>query len=339
MRESLVETFTPETNVTNEIKEMRSPPDETDQLPMIVWLTGQESWAEEFSISADEAMNALSIKRSRLTQISGKELRVGRIRIDRYIRPVYRQDDITSYLNWSRATATHKSSSKILEKAVEQLKDQGQQLHDKVQNLGANLSDQVLERLTNEISQVIIDNQEHQVKKVKNTIEQNIIKTTSNILPQLAQKLKNTFKPVEFELSIIDKLIKQLSHQGEQIENKTEKVRQWTGKWDSMGSILIDEIRSIGRSNLESVTALQKVKDEILQEIRRRDHHTMNQITDDIKSITIKINEIEETIIRNRTDDNQKARPKPRKAISQQKIRSITKQKRRAQEKRTEYHQ
>ena len=218
-----METFNPETNITNELKEMRSPPDETDQLPMIVWLTGQESWAEEFSISADEAMNALSIKRSRLTQISGKELRVGRIRIDRYIRPVYRQDDITSYLNWSRATATHKSSSKILEKAVEQLKDQGQQLHDKVQNLGANLSDQVLERLTNEISQVIIDNQEHQIKKVKNTIEQNIIKTTSNILPQLAQKLKNTFKPVEFELSIIDKLIKQLSHQGEQIENKTEK--------------------------------------------------------------------------------------------------------------------
>src|SRR5690606_18828586 len=59
-----------------------------EELPMIVWLRGDEEIASEFTVDAEAAMEFLGIKRSRLTQISGRELRVGRMRIDRYIRPV-----------------------------------------------------------------------------------------------------------------------------------------------------------------------------------------------------------------------------------------------------------
>jgi hypothetical protein len=60
----------------------------TNDFPMIVWLRGDEPWFSQFDMDAEAVMSALGIKRSRLTQISGKELRVGRVRMDRYIRPV-----------------------------------------------------------------------------------------------------------------------------------------------------------------------------------------------------------------------------------------------------------
>ena len=59
--------------------------DET--LAMVVWLDDAAHLCEEFSMDADEVMQELGIKRSRLTQISGKELRVGRLRIDKYTKP------------------------------------------------------------------------------------------------------------------------------------------------------------------------------------------------------------------------------------------------------------
>lgn len=93
------------------------------QLPMIVNLRGDEDHAEDFSIDADQAMEILGIKRSRLTQISGRELRVGRVRRDRYIRPYYRESDLRDYQEWTRATATHQSSSKAIEQAIDSLDD------------------------------------------------------------------------------------------------------------------------------------------------------------------------------------------------------------------------
>ncbi|SME96812.1 hypothetical protein [Pseudobacteriovorax antillogorgiicola] len=93
-------------------------------LPMVVYLQGDEKFIQDFAIDADKAMDYLGIKRSRLTQISGRELRVGRIRKDRYIRPVYRVKDLEDYKSWTRATATSQSSSKVMEKAIHSLSDQ-----------------------------------------------------------------------------------------------------------------------------------------------------------------------------------------------------------------------
>ena len=99
-----------------------------EDLPMMIYLRGDEDIVDSFCIGAEEAMDILGIKRSRLTQISGKELRVGRLRIGRYVRPVFRKEDIEAYKQWTRPTASHKASSYALEEAgikvIDNIKDQ-----------------------------------------------------------------------------------------------------------------------------------------------------------------------------------------------------------------------
>ena len=96
----------------------------TSDLPMVVWLTGDEPYFSDFKLDAEAVMGALNIKRSRLTQISGRELRVGRTRIDRYIRPMYREEDVQEYLTWTKPTATSKRSSEMVEQAAAALAEQ-----------------------------------------------------------------------------------------------------------------------------------------------------------------------------------------------------------------------
>jgi hypothetical protein len=98
--------------------------DSTSALPLIVWLRGDEPFFANFNLTADQVMERLGIKRSRLTQLSGRELRVGRVRLDRYIRPVYREVDVEQYLQWTRATATHQKSTAALSTAIEELHQQ-----------------------------------------------------------------------------------------------------------------------------------------------------------------------------------------------------------------------
>lgn len=101
-----------------------APASQKDQtLPMVLTLRGDEAIVDEFTHDSEQAMSYLGIKRSRLNQISGRELRVAKVRRDRYIRPVYREADLKDYLDWTRATATHLSSSKAIEQAVENLDD------------------------------------------------------------------------------------------------------------------------------------------------------------------------------------------------------------------------
>lgn len=99
-------------------------------LPMVVQLRGDEEFVADFLYDAQAAMEFLGIKRSRLTQISGRELRVGRVRQDRYIRPVYRKIDLDDYQSWTRKTASHQSSSQAIETAVEKLESQCQRLEE-----------------------------------------------------------------------------------------------------------------------------------------------------------------------------------------------------------------
>ena len=90
-------------------------------LPMVVWLRGDEPHVGDFSLDVDEVMRRLGIKRTRLTQISGRELRVARIRRGRYIAPVYRPIDVEAYAAWTRPTASHLKSSQALEDAAERV--------------------------------------------------------------------------------------------------------------------------------------------------------------------------------------------------------------------------
>ena len=115
----------------------------SDQLPLSLWLKGDEPYFKEFSLDAEEVMQQLGIKRSRLRQISGNELRVGRKRVERYIRPFYRPDDVEKYLSWTRATASHQKSSQMLNSAAEKLSEQSKSLLDHLRNTEQNLSKQL----------------------------------------------------------------------------------------------------------------------------------------------------------------------------------------------------
>jgi transcription termination factor NusB len=97
------------------------PPEPTplSELPLSLWLRGDEPYYEEFSLDADAVMAELNIRRSRLTQISGKELRVARKRVGRYIAPMYRLADIQAYKAWTRPTATHQKSGDAIKEATQ----------------------------------------------------------------------------------------------------------------------------------------------------------------------------------------------------------------------------
>lgn len=99
-----------------------------EQLPMVVWLRGDESLCDEFTLDADAVMQLLGIRRSRLTQISGRELRVGRMRKGRYVSPVYRFEDVEQYRAWTRPTAAHQKSSEVLHEAAASLLSQKDEL-------------------------------------------------------------------------------------------------------------------------------------------------------------------------------------------------------------------
>jgi len=111
-----------------------------EDLPMIVWLVGTEPWFSEFSLEADHVMASLGIKRTRLTQIAGRELRVGRVRRGRYISPVFRPEDVEQYLKWSRAPSTHIKSSTMLSEAADTLREQADLLETQFQEIKNNMT-------------------------------------------------------------------------------------------------------------------------------------------------------------------------------------------------------
>ena len=106
-----------------------------DDLPMVVWMRGDEDICSEFTMDADAAMAVLGIKRTRLTQISGRELRVGRRRLGRYIKPFYRSIDIDNYLQWTRRSATSQNATAALAKASEELESRTVSLSEDLQGL------------------------------------------------------------------------------------------------------------------------------------------------------------------------------------------------------------
>ena len=128
--------------------------EESAELPMIVWLRGDEDYFTEFSLTAEDAMSEIGIKRSRLTQISGRELRVGKVRVDRYLKPVYRKADISAYMNHIRAPVAHVKSSKIADEAIQGLQSAALELKDLKTEL-ANVTGRVVARkVTPELRQL-----------------------------------------------------------------------------------------------------------------------------------------------------------------------------------------
>ena len=144
-----------------------------NDMPMIVWLRGDEDYVEEFSIDADGAMKILGIRRSRLTQISGKELRVGRMRIGRYVRPVYRQADLDAYVEWTRPTATHAKSSNLIGEAASELLRQAEKV--------SSSYEQVVEKHAHELTQFVDDSFKSSYNIIQELLEQKTSVVNDNV--------------------------------------------------------------------------------------------------------------------------------------------------------------
>jgi hypothetical protein len=135
----------------------------SQDLPPIVWLRGDEEYFSEFDMDADAVMQALGIKRSRLTQLSGKELRVGRMRVDRYIRPLYRSVDVQAYIDWSRAPLTQVKSSHAIQHAIDQLENRAVSFEAAMQTLSLDMSEVLrssIEKLQKELPALTPDQSE-----------------------------------------------------------------------------------------------------------------------------------------------------------------------------------
>lgn len=92
-----------------------------DASSCILYLHSRDPRVREFSCSAADAMQMIGIKRSRLTQISGKSLACARIKIGRYIRPMYRPQDIEDYVRRSRISQSQHKSRHIIETSTTKL--------------------------------------------------------------------------------------------------------------------------------------------------------------------------------------------------------------------------
>lgn len=142
-----------------------TPEPKVDELPSVVWLRGDEPYFSEFSLNADQVMSTLGIKRSRLNQLSGREIRVGKARIDRYLRPVYRPQDIEAYLNTARASMSHQRSSKILNEASEALREKSSQLEKRWEQDLSDLQDQLKSWLHKEYSSLLSRNRPTKIEE------------------------------------------------------------------------------------------------------------------------------------------------------------------------------
>lgn len=218
--------------------------DELDEnaepFPMIVWLRGDEPWFSQFDMDAESVMSALGIKRSRLTQISGKDLRVGRVRMDRYIRPVYRSLDVEQYLKWTRATASHQKSSDAIKIATDHLQQQAESIQSTLANITASFSESIKAEMSAFITETVSSGMTTLVNSF-DTFTQNIDNTTS----QVQQKTDLMSKAFDELTSSLHKTIKEYScHQAAALETLTLQMHQLSEKtalmeerlqaWDNM---------------------------------------------------------------------------------------------------------
>ena len=104
-----------------------------------LFLEPDSAEAHTFDCDATAAMTYLGIKRSRLTQISGRELPCARIKVDRYTRPMYRWTDVKSYHESTKTTVSYAKSQQLFETTIHTLTHQINELNAIIQQLSTQL--------------------------------------------------------------------------------------------------------------------------------------------------------------------------------------------------------
>jgi hypothetical protein len=189
-------------NSSESVKIVEKDKKTSTDLPFVVFLRGDEDFFEEFSWDADKVMAALNIRRSRLNQISGKELRVGKKKVDRYIRPVYRPCDVYGYLEWTRPTASHQRSSKIMDAARQKLEDHSEKLKTTLESYDQRLHKSIVASLVPELIKLY-----RFIKHESNFIQDGFekkISTQSFSIFRFSQKLEESLEQILNKVSCVN---------------------------------------------------------------------------------------------------------------------------------------
>ena len=268
----------------------------SEPLPMILVLKQEDRLALEFSLDAQAVMEELGIKRSRLTQISGRELRVARIKMGQYIRPMYRPDDVNEYKSWSRATATHQKASSMVQHAADSLQNQAEKLShtltDSIEEFSSTLSES-LSSIRSDLIQERLDRKEnldHFKEDILSTLNQ-----SSNIHQEFLQNSSS---------SILDKLF--------QIEQKLLSLQDIK---DCLGKVFENIAGKIESSDnlVEKLTSLIESQFETYKNNYKRMFETIKSILQYQKEQVLKIDLL---LKQNQSiKDKIKKKPNPRSTL------------------------
>ena len=238
---------------------------ESLELPMTVQLKGYEDYFPDFSWDAKKVMEVLGIKRSRLNQISGEELRVGKARIDRYLRPIYRPEDVQKYLEWTKPTASHKRSTNIIDQARNKLDKTSEDL--KTSLLGQHdILNKEMTGLLNQTTKDITEN--------TNAIQENLFRKLKK-LDQKAHEYK------EHEAKYKKKRDKEIEEQQENILKSTESFKANQSLLSEKMTSLIDSIEfmtdKFSQVEDEQVELREKLEEalDIIQNLKNRKSNSL----------------------------------------------------------------
>ena len=131
-------------------------------------------------------------------------------KIDRYIRPVYRQNDVEEYFNNTRATVSHKSSSNAIIEASQELNEKAEVLSKNIEaqqkrtlieskNLINSMNIRLQEKLHLETNKIALN-----LKQMELQLSLNLAKkefALKNIIAdELQKQLKDIYKTKAIEL-------------------------------------------------------------------------------------------------------------------------------------------
>lgn len=238
-------------------------------LPMLVWLRGDEPYFNEFSWDAEKVMETLGIKRSRLNQISGKDLRVGRTRINSYIRPIFRPVDVEEYLEWTRPTASHKKSSVVLEEARQKLETRSEQLVDLFSSQTEDFAKSFKTILQTKLNHQFLS-QKHQLKRVQDRVSapfRHFLKRQS-----LLMKVNRAYW--ENVLTALEPL--------RELVSSTQFVKVALTKLSEIGTSSENALQNLQKDQARVREELQEIK-ESMRELRRFQEEGLKLQEEDLK--------------------------------------------------------
>ena len=245
-------------------------------LPMVVWLRGDE---EEFTLSAEDVMAALDIKRSRLTQISGHELRVGRRRVDRYLKPFYRPADVYSYQESTRAALTRQRSAAAVSSVADDietrhktiLQETTAQLNAVVANTSQTLQKKLSELLLATQSKTNLSVTEDnflQTKKILRGFE-NLSRGWRMLLADFARQVATLHDNAVQQLrDILRTQHEQQQHTLETLQSNTETQREENAASDAAHTAQLLALQQGGESIVQQLQAVAKQHETELQGLR-----------------------------------------------------------------------